>query len=101
MVERKDVEAALSARHELGAQYEPEIVDNLVDKIEKRLDERLAEGKVPAQQRPHSYDIRVPLGSIALGVGATAIITGNHVAWLAVIVWLAIAVVNLAYALRR
>ena len=101
MVERKDVEAALSARHELGAQYEPEIVDNLVDKIEKRLDERLAEGKLPAQQRQHGYDIRVPIWSIALGVGATAIATGNGSAWLAVIVWVAIAIINVAYSQRR
>jgi hypothetical protein len=101
MVERKDVEAALHARGELGAQYEPEIVDNLVDQIEKRLDERLGERKPPAQRPHHAYDVRVPLGSIALGVGATAIATGNHAAWLAVIVWVAIALINIAYAQRR
>jgi hypothetical protein len=101
MVERKDVEAALHARSELGTQYDPEIVDNLVDKIEKRLDERLAERKLPAQGQQHGYDIRVPIWSIALGVGATAIATGNDAAWLAVIVWLAIALINVAYSRRR
>jgi hypothetical protein len=38
MVERKDVEAALEARRELGREYEPEIVE----KIERRLREQLA-----------------------------------------------------------
>jgi hypothetical protein len=37
MVERKDVEAALAARHELGPEYEPQIVDSMVEQIERRL----------------------------------------------------------------
>jgi hypothetical protein len=98
LVRRDEVEAALQARQELGRAYEPELVDNLVEKIEQRLDARTRERR-PAH--PHSPDTRLILGSIALGVGATAIATGNDAAWLAVIVWIAIAVVNLAYALRR
>ena len=95
MVERNDVEAALEARRELGKEYEPEIVDSLVEKIERRLDERK-----PAHtpSRPgHELDFRVVLGSIGLGVGATAIATGNHQGWVAVIAWLAIVLVNVAY----
>jgi hypothetical protein len=34
-VERRDVEAALEARRELGPAYEDETVDNLVAKIER------------------------------------------------------------------
>src|SRR5207245_622500 len=57
----------------------------------------------PARGRRHDHDpvIRLALGSIALGVGATAIATSHGDAWLAVIVWLAIAVINVAYAFRR
>jgi hypothetical protein len=100
VVERRDVEAALEARKELGPEYEPQIVDAIVDRIERRLDERLRERRPPAP-RHHYADMRVVLGSIALGVGATAVATGNGAAWLAVIAWIAIAVVNVAYALRR
>ncbi|HEY5058776.1 MAG TPA: hypothetical protein VII51_07135 [Gaiellaceae bacterium] len=45
--------------------------------------------------------MRVALGSIALGIGATAVATSNGAAWLAVIAWIAIAVVNVAYSQRR
>jgi hypothetical protein len=100
VVERGDVEAALKARQELGPEYEPQIVDSIVDRIEKRLDERLKERRTPAP-RHHDYDMRVALGSIALGIGATAVATGNGAAWIAIIAWLAIAVVNVAYAFRR
>jgi hypothetical protein len=95
MVERADVKAALEARKELGADYEDEVVDSLLAKIEKRLDR-----PQPPARHVHT-DPRVVLGSIALGVGATAVATGNGAAWLAVIAWIAIAVVNVAYALRR
>jgi len=75
-VERKDVEAALEARKEL----------------ERR----------PAE-RPH-LDLRLPLGSIALGVGATAVATsdagGAGGVAIALVAWIAIALVNLAYARR-
>src|SRR5438874_18716 len=40
VVRREEVESALAARHELGREYEPEIVDNLVERLERRLDAR-------------------------------------------------------------
>lgn len=100
MVERKDVEAALAARRELGPEYEPEIVDRLVEQIERRLDERAA----PRHPAPRAhYDPRVVLGSIALGIGATAVANGMGGAGVAVaiVAWIAIAIANVAYALRR
>ena len=101
-VRREEVEAALEARRELGKGYEDEIVDALVEKIERRLDERLERQRRPVLARPsHHLDARVALGSIALGIGATAVATDHNAAWLAVIAWIAIAIVNLAYALRR
>jgi hypothetical protein len=96
VVERKDVEAALEARRELGREYEPEIVDAFLEKIENRL------AKLPAPAVPARRGSVTPLalGSMALGVGATAIATSHHSAWLAVIVWIAIAVINIAYSRR-
>jgi HD-GYP domain-containing protein (c-di-GMP phosphodiesterase class II) len=58
MVERRDVEAALEARRELGKEYEPDIVEALVDKIERRLD--------GARNRSHrSREQQTPMGSAA------------------------------------
>jgi hypothetical protein len=95
VVERSDVEAALEARRELGEEYEPAIVDAFLEKIEKRLDER-APARAPSRTA-HELDFRVVLGSLALGVGATAIATGNGQGWVAVIAWIAIVLVNVAY----
>jgi hypothetical protein len=100
MVERKDVEAALAARHELGRAYEPEIVDSMLEKIERRLAERRP------GTRPHREGSVTPLalGSIGCGVGATAISTGHPGiggVLVAIIAWIAIAVVNVAYAWWR
>jgi hypothetical protein len=103
MVERKDVEAALEARRELGPAYEADIVDAMVDKIEKRLDERLQGRGLPA--RGGHADPRVLLGSIALGIPVTAVALSNAQGAggviVAIIAWIAIALANIAYAARR
>ena len=96
MVERRDVEAALEARRELGREYEPEIVEAFLAKIEHRLDTR----PTRAEPKRHGSITPLALGSIGLGVGATAIATSHHAAWLAVIAWVAIAVINIAYSRR-
>jgi hypothetical protein len=99
MVERKDVEAALEARRELGREYEPEIVEAFLEKIEQRLDKRPPPAP-PARPARQGSITPLALGSIALGVGATAIASSHHQGWLAVIAWIAIVVVNIAYSRR-
>jgi hypothetical protein len=100
MVERKDVEAALAARHELGRAYEPEIVDSMLEKIERRLAEHRPAAPAPDHRHRGSFT-PLALGSIGAGVGATAIATGNHQGWVAVVAWIAIVLVNFAVAFRR
>jgi len=98
VVERKDVEAALEARRELGREYEPELIEAFLEKIEKRLDERRRPEPV---QRRQGAITPLALGSIFAAVGATAIATGNGAAWVVPIIWLAIVLVNVAVAFRR
>jgi hypothetical protein len=98
MVERKDVEAALAARQELGKDYEPEVIEAFLEKIEQRLD-RLPPPTLPRQHRPGSIT-PLALGSMGMGVGSTAIAASHHQGWLALVAWIAIAVVNVAYARR-
>jgi hypothetical protein len=104
MVERRDVEAALEARRELGKEYEPAIVEALVDKIEQRLDERLRERRLPAP-RSHYHETRLALGSMGIGIGVTAVANsdahGVGGVVISIIAWIAIAIVNVVYALRR
>jgi len=100
MVERRDVEAAVQARRELGPEYDDQIVDALAEKIEKRVEERLAQQQ-PARRR-HEPDARVMLGSIALGIAVTAVALSNSNGSVggvivAIIAWIAIAVANVTY----
>ncbi|MDX6485768.1 MAG: hypothetical protein QOF43_921 [Gaiellaceae bacterium] len=97
MVERKDVEAALAARHELGREYEPEIIEAFLERIEGRLEPKGPGRPAPRQRREGSIT-PLALGSIGAGVGSTAIATIHHQGWVAVIAWLAIAIINLGYA---
>jgi hypothetical protein len=105
VVRRDEVESALAARHELGRDYEPEIVEGLVERIERRLDERERRPAGPRVRSEARLDHRsvtpIALGSIALGIPVTAISTGNGDPWLAALAWVAIAVINVAYAFRR
>src|SRR5438093_13636368 len=100
-VAREEVAAALEARRELGRGYEDEIVDGLVEKIERRLDERAR--MLPARQahREHRSVTPLALGSIGCGIAVTAIALKNADGWGAILValtaWIAIAVINLAY----
>ena len=105
MVERRDVEAALEARRELGKEYEPEIVDNFLAKIEQRLDERARERR-PAHPQEHRGAVTpLVLGSIGLGIPVTAVALSNAPGAggiiVAIIAWIAIAVANVAAMLRR
>ena len=99
MVERKDVEAALEARRELGREYEPEIVEAFLEKIERGL-EKLPPATLPARTHRSGSITPLALGSIGMGVGATAIAASHHQGWLAVVAWIAIAIVNIAYSRR-
>ncbi len=58
----------------------------------------------PAPVGPHVATTVTALGSIALGVGATAILSSRNTgaqAFMIVLIWVAIAVINVAYARRR
>jgi hypothetical protein len=103
IVHRDDVETALEARRELGPQYEPQVIDAFVERIERRVEERIGT-RAPAERRP--IPILLPLGSLGIGIGATGAALGptNGGAGgilVAIVAWIAIAVVNAAYALRR
>jgi hypothetical protein len=86
-VERRDVEAAVHARKELGRDYDEEIVDSLLAKLDKRLEERRQ--PLPAEHRGAITPLA--LGLAGCGVAATAILATHGSAWLVPVVWIAIA----------
>jgi hypothetical protein len=93
LVRREEAQAALEARRELGATYEDEVVDALVEKIERRLAERQPKARQGAITP-------LVLGSLGLSIPLIAI-AANFAGLAGVIaVCIAIVVVNLA-AMRR
>lgn len=99
MREPDELRAALEARRELGADYEPQIVDAFLERIEKRLDERVAR-KPARRDREHHAITPLVLGSLGLSIPLIAIAGGTAGAAGVAMVCIAIVVVNVL-ALRR
>jgi hypothetical protein len=130
----EDVAAAAAARTELGSEYDSALAEGLIERIsseiDKQVDARLAERGIQPG-RPVWAGVAMGLGSVGLGVGATAVTlhslstTGTvpravvdlgplHASVmtgttsistaqvvLVVLIWVVVAVVNIAYARHR
>ena len=133
---QQDIAAAAGAHTELGRAYDSAVAEGLVDRIsseiDKQVDARLAQrGVQPGLSRAAWANLAMGLGSVGLGIGATAVILqswpSSGIAPKAVLdlgsfhasvmtssrsvstaqivlialIWAAIAVINIAYARRR
>jgi hypothetical protein len=133
---RQDIAAAAGAHTELGQPYDAAVAEGLVERIsseiDKQVDTRLAQRGVQAGlSRAAWANLAMGLGSVGLGIGATAVILqswpSSGVAPKAVLdlgsfhaslmtsaksvstaqvilialIWAAIAVINIAYARRH
>jgi hypothetical protein len=120
----EEIRASAAAHQHLGPGYDAAVAEGLVERIgeeiDRRVDARL--GNQPLDSAPRRRPRRTPrehaagepphlgfsqvvlaLGSMGLAVGATAVVTnGTHAApALAVLIWLVVGAVNIAYAWRR
>jgi len=114
-----ELRAAAESYHELGPEYRDAVVESFVERIGKeidaRVDARLAQASAhPAPAHPASahpapapkqFNVQVmALGSIALGIpiSGIAVAAGSHPAgiWGLLVVWIAIAAINIGYAMR-
>ena len=101
VVDREEVHAALEARRELGWDYEPEIIDSFLDRIEHRLERRHRDAR--QHKPPEPPGLVVPLATVGMGIATTGAASGIHPGGfiVAIIAWIAIAIVNVAHAMRR
>lgn len=107
-VDREEMEAVLETRRELGAHYEPALVDSFAEKIERAIDARVAErtggrdvqGRRDAKAREAAGNRQMALGIVSLGTGIPiTAIAGSFGDLPGVIAaWTGIAVVNVAHA---
>ncbi len=106
-----EIRAAAAVHRELGPDYDKAVVESFLDRlsteIDARVDARLRQHELQApapRGKPTPSGMALALGSIGLGIPITAIVSsgGSHpVGFMGVlVVWLAIAVINVAYALR-
>ena len=114
-----ELRAAAETHRELGPEYRDAVLETFVDRvgreIDARVDARLAQAArampqqapqappAPRSAKPFSV-MTLALGSMALGIPLTAIAVsaGAHPAgfWGLLVVWIAIAVINLGYAAK-
>ncbi|MEV0994980.1 hypothetical protein [Nonomuraea sp. NPDC050202] len=101
-----ELRAAVSARRDLGPEYENEVVDSFLDKmgqeIDRRVDERLATAAPKAgpvnQTVADGQRLALAIVSLVLGTGATlAFVLTDSKAPYVIPVWIAIVIVNVIF----
>ena len=102
-LDRRDLEAALAARRELGEEMEPAVLDSFLAKVEDGLDTRI-DARLAARRGRHGGARRpdwsaFALAFLSLGIGVAVVDQASLVG--EVFAWLAIVAVNVAYNLRR
>ena len=127
----EDVAAAAAVRSELGHEYDGALAEGLVERISSEIDKQVDARLAQRGMQPAWANVAMGLGSVGLGIGATAVTlhslstTGTvpkavvdlgplHASVmssttsistaqvvLVVLIWVVIAVVNIAYARRR
>ena len=71
-VRREELQSAIEARKELGAELEPALVDSFAERIEHRLVER-DEQRESALRRKREHQKEMVLGAMALSIPLLAI----------------------------
>jgi hypothetical protein len=100
LVPRDELEAAIQARKELGAELEPAVIDGFVERIERQLVER-SKDRERALERRREHQKEMVLGAMGLSIpllAVAAIFTGLAGV---IVVCGALAVIVLATVLQR
>jgi hypothetical protein len=71
-IPREEIQAAIEARKELGAEMEPAVIDAFVERIERRLDLRSGESE-QSLKRKREHQKEMVLGAMGISVPLFAI----------------------------
>jgi hypothetical protein len=94
---KEEVRAAIQARGELGPEMEPAVVDAFVERIERRLAERMGDSE-RALKRKRDHQKEMVLGAMGISVPLLAI--AAVFAGLAGVIVICVALVAIAVATR-
>src|SRR5450755_2357032 len=99
--------AAAEVHRELGPEYDKAVVESFIQRlgpeIDVRVDARVAQELEAGAGQPRTPSMRLAITSMALGIPLTGIVatgSGHPVGLIGVlIIWVAIAIINVAYAI--
>ncbi|MDA0634256.1 hypothetical protein OUY22_12600 [Nonomuraea sp. MCN248] len=99
----EELQAALSARRDLGPDYDDALAASFLDKVgqevDRRVDERLRAAPASRQRGPSDGQrLALAIVSLSLGTGATvalAVVGGFNPAFL--VIWAGIVIVNIVF----
>lgn len=98
IVPREEARATLAARQELGSEFDEQLVDQFIARIEKRLDERQ---RKPARHERGKGTFELAVVSMIFGIPLSGIGAGTSGLAGLFVVWAGLVLVNLVFALRR
>jgi hypothetical protein len=105
-LERRDYEALLATRGELGPEYDRALVDSFADRMEKEIQRRVASvsgsrsGRDRAAEAAGKRQMTLGIVSLAAGIPITAISAALADLPGLGLAWAGIAIVNVAHALQ-
>ena len=97
---RGDLAASLAARRELGPDYDAAFVDAVAERIQQATATRRAPVSSETEKGERAVALTVACVSLGVSIPVTAIAAIQTGLAGLVVVWLAIAVINVAFALR-
>lgn len=97
---REELDAILSARQELGAEYNDELADKLMERLDVLIDRRVEER---LQKEPNSTALSpaVPITSFVFAIPLTAIAAAMLGFRGVLVVWAAVIIVNILYSGKK
>jgi hypothetical protein len=101
---RKDLRAAVAARQELGPDYEPEIIDGFLAKLDAHTAHHLATPPIQAPKPSRESDpggLALAIVSVAAGIPITAIAAAQEGTIAIIICWGGLVGINLARSMSR
>jgi hypothetical protein len=101
---RKDLRAAVAARQELGPDYEPEIIESFLAKLDAHAVQHLATPPVKAEKPSKETDpggLALAIVSVTAGIPITAIAAAQEGTIAIIICWGGLVGVNLARSISR
>ena len=100
----EELRASLAAREELGAEFEPQIVESFLERLDRQIDERVG-ARLAEHEEEAGGDSRdasdVAIWSLGFAIPLTGAAGGTAGVAGIIVVWIGIVFVNFAYALTR